>query len=187
MQGWTPVCLSNITTAHSVSQSCDRTGSVKWPWTICHMKPHEETVTSFRIYRAQKDGMKDWRDLFCVDFLVIYNIYPHSYHGSQTSRYLTTTPPELWLAVQSETPPPHTFILSLFTDILMIYLLQTWIIYNKITILVIQSSCFYTTVIVPCSSIRDLPRFRSDNWKVIEFFWKTLPHWYRGCCSRQIV
>lgn len=87
------------------------------------MKPHEETVTSFRIYRAQKDGMKDWRDLFCVDFLVIYNIYPHSYHGSQTSRYLTTTPPELWLAVQSETPPPpyiHSFIIYRYTNDLFI-------------------------------------------------------------------
>lgn len=146
----------------------------------------EETITPFRMYTAKKDEMKDWRD-FCFDFLVIYNIYPHSYHGSQTSRYLTITPPELSLAVHSEPPPAHTFILSLFADILMIYLLQTWIIYNKITILVIQSSCFYTTVIIPCSSLRDPPHFSSDNWKGVEFFWKTLPHWYRGCCSRQNV
>lgn len=143
-------------------------------FTLMLRTSHEETFTTFRIY-TQNERLK--RFVFVLIFLVIYNIYPHSYHGSQTSRYLTTTPPELWLAVQSETPPPHTFILSLFADILMIYLLQTWIIYNKITILVIQSSCFYTTVIIPCSSLRDPPRLSSDNRKGFRFFWKTLPRW----------
>lgn len=61
-------------------------------FTLMLRMTREETITAFRIY-TWNERLK--RFVLFRFFLVIYNIYPHSYHDTQTSRYLTITPPEL--------------------------------------------------------------------------------------------